>query len=93
MNFAQDEWTGIDKWQHMLIGFVMSFIIFLACFFGVCESKIIAAIVSLVLCLMVNIGKEIYDCYKKNPTGFSYKDALWAVTGNVIAVLLLVIIT
>ena len=41
MKFSQDNWSGVDKWQHMLIGFVISFVIFLACFLGLQTLKII----------------------------------------------------
>jgi uncharacterized protein YfiM (DUF2279 family) len=89
MKFSQDNWLGVDKWQHMLIGFAMSFIIFLAFYYGIKDSKTIATIASLLLCFTVNISKEFYDCYKENPSGFSYKDLSWGTLGNLVAVGLL----
>ncbi len=89
MKFSDDNWLGVDKWQHMLLGFAMSFIIFLAFFYGIKESKLLATLASLCLCFIVNISKELYDTYKENPSGFSYKDMSWGTAGNIIAVSLL----
>lgn len=57
-----------DKILHFVVMAVISATLFLA----------INPWVAFVLCLAISIGKEVYDCFKKNPTGFD----LWDLTAD-----------
>ncbi len=62
-----------DKILHFVVMAVISATLFLA----------INPWVAFVLCLAISIGKEVYDCFKKNPTGFD----LWDLAADMAGVL------
>ncbi len=56
-----------DLCLHFIVSFMISFILFLL---------IKNPILPIGITLLIGIGKEIYDVYKTNPTGFDLKDLL-----------------
>ena len=53
-----------DKIKHFIIGFILGMSILLIGYY------------SIILATVIFIGKEIYDCFKPNPTGFDVMDLL-----------------
>jgi uncharacterized protein YfiM (DUF2279 family) len=86
MIFSQDNWTGQDKAIHLIGGFVISIILYF--FFKVLGCSFAWSIgLSFVFSEVINVLKELTDCTKTNPTGFSYKDICTGNIGNVIGLL------
>lgn len=56
-----------DLVLHFILSFMISFVLLLL---------IKNPIIPIGITLLVGIGKEIYDVYKTNPTGFDLKDLL-----------------
>ena len=42
--------------------------------------------------MAVSIGKEIYDCYKTNPTGFSLGDLMADLLGVIVGMVVVIIV-
>lgn len=60
-----------DKQKHLIVGFILGFLYFPVVFLW----EINAAIISnFIASSIIFIGKEIYDKYKPNPTGFDKVD-------------------
>lgn len=60
-----------DKQKHLLVGFALGFLYFPFVFvWGVNE----ALIANLIASSLIFIGKEVYDKYKPNATGFDKVD-------------------
>lgn len=55
-----------DKILHFVIMALISGTLFLA----------FPLWLALVLCAIIAVGKEVYDCFKQNPTGFDWYDIL-----------------
>ncbi len=74
-------WFGVatDKLLHWICSFVLMFVS------GVFVRMRFALVATLCICLL----KEVYDCFKHHPTGFSWSDILADVFGVVAAYLLL----
>ena len=73
--------TGQDKLFHFFgCGIISLVMCIIALYFH--YSKIEIAIFSLFMVLFISIAKEYYDCIKKNPTDFSYKDITWGMIGG-----------
>lgn len=62
-----------DKILHFVVMAAISATLFFA----------INPCVAFALCLAISIGKEVYDCFKKNPTGFD----LWDLAADMVGVL------
>ena len=60
-----------DKQKHMIVGAIMGFLYFPAVFLWDINAAIIS---NFIVSSMMFIGKEIYDKYKPNATGFDKVD-------------------
>ena len=60
-----------DKQKHLLVGFVCGVLYFPVVFLWDINSAIIS---NMIASSVLFIGKEIYDKYKQNPTGFDKVD-------------------
>jgi len=71
-----------DKKKHIAVNFI-----------GVLSISILFNVVSALIIMMgISVSKEIYDKYKKNPTGFSFADLSADMAGMIIAVAVYVIL-
>lgn len=66
----------MDKFLHLTIMMALSLIL----------SLVLGPLWAIGICLGISIVKEVYDCFKKNPTGFSWYDLLADVGGIVIGI-------
>jgi len=71
-----------DKRLHLFFSFLMD--ICLLFFLYLLEVKN-GIIIANAITALFWIGKEIYDCFKPNPTGFSWGDLLADLIGMIVA--------
>lgn len=67
-----------DKILHFVVMAVISAILFLA----------INSWVAFAISFIISVGKEIYDCFKKHPTGFDLYDLVADMLGIFIGLLI-----
>ena len=89
---------GKDKLQHNRVGFRITIIIFLSLFlilflaslFGIMQidSLLFSDVYTIFAMAILIIGREIYDKYKPNPTGFDKQDIKFGVGGAIFGLLL-----
>ena len=73
----------MDKIKHFLVGLFFGVIIYITdCF-----------VLGLIASLLIFIGKEIYDKYKINSTGFDLYDLLADLTGLIVGFLICLLFT
>ena len=64
---------GKDKVLHFVVSMAIAMGVMSLCMtFGL----LIAMSVATIVCVSASLAKEIYDCHKKNPTGFDWYDLL-----------------
>ena len=76
--------TIIDNgWhKHFMVGLLL----------GLCLPFIFEHWLSFGISSFVFVGKEIYDCYKVNPTGFDWRDLLVDIIGYFVGFLITLLI-
>lgn len=67
----------MDKYLHFTVMMVTSLLLCL----------LIMPIWALAICVIISVGKEVYDCYKENPTGFDLDDLIADLFGILVGML------
>lgn len=78
-NFAKKFNVETDKFAHLVCAFGITLVL------GIIFNLSIAVIITSI----ISVGKEIYDIYKPNPSGFSVDDIKFDIFGMFIAILIL----
>lgn len=78
-----------DKILHFMVSMAIAILVVLLCL----PLGTIAAVgITVCVCSIAGIGKEIYDCKKDNPTGFDWKDLLADLIGMIVGITLIFIL-